>query len=95
MDHEIALFNSHKAAKQGELDVLVQETESLNRAIREKQAEADLASRQLITINKERDIIAPLVEKGFEPRISLLNIDARIEAEAGRKELAELAVNRM
>ena len=48
---EIALFNSRKAAKQGELDVLVQETESLNRAIREKQAEADLASRQLITIN--------------------------------------------
>ena len=36
-----------------------------------------------------------MVEKGFEPRISLLNIDARIEAEAGRKELAELAVNRM
>ena len=92
---EIALFNSRKAAKQGELDVLVQETESLKRAIQEKQAEADLATRQLLTINKERDIIAPLVEKGFEPRITLLNIDARIEAEAGRKELAELAVNRM
>ena len=73
---EIALFNSRKAAKQGELDVLVQETESLKRAIQEKQAEADLATRQLLTINKERDIIAPLVEKGFEPRITLLNIDA-------------------
>ena len=58
-------------------------------------SQVDLASRQLITINKERDIIAPLVEKGFEPRIMLLNLDARIEAEAGRKELAELAVNRM
>jgi len=57
--------------------------------IEEKQAGAELAGRQLKTIEKERAIIAPLVEKGFEPQIALLSIDARMEVEAGRKEIAE------
>ena len=92
---ETALFRSRLDTKQGELDVLLQESESLKRGIKEKQAEAELAGRQLKTIEKERAIIAPLVEKGFEPQITLLAIDARMEAEAGRKEIAELSVERM
>lgn len=95
IDQEIALFKSRRQAKQGELDVLQQEAESLRRAIDEKQAEADLAIRQLETIGKEREIIAPLVEKGFEPQITLLSIDSRIETEKGRKTIAELSVIRM
>ena len=84
---EIALFKSRRQAKQGELDVLQQEAESLRRAIDEKQAEADLAIRQLETIGKEREIIAPLVEKGFEPQITLLSIDSKLKLKKAERQL--------
>ena len=92
---EKALFEGRLLAKQGERDVLIQESESLQRAIEEREAEAMLAERQLLNIEQEREIIAPLVERGFEPKLALLSIDARIEDVSGRKTLAELAARRM
>ena len=92
---ERALFRGRQIAKQGERDVLIQESESLRRAIEERAAEAELAGRQLLKIQEEREIIAPLVERGFEPKLALLSIDARIEDVMGRKRLAELAKRRM
>ena len=92
---ERALFYSRQTAKDGELDVLTQESESLQRAIKEREAEARVASRQVDTIEKEREILAPLVEKGFEPELVLLSIDARLQEAMGRKELAELGATRL
>ena len=92
---ERALFFSRLKAKAGEVEVLIQEGESLERAIKEREAEARLAMRQIETIEKEREIIAPLVEKGYEPKIALLSIDSRMQESIGRKELAELAAVRL
>ncbi|MCE2516389.1 MAG: HlyD family type I secretion periplasmic adaptor subunit [Alphaproteobacteria bacterium] len=92
---EKALFEGRLIAKKGERDVLIQESESLRRGIEEREAEAKLAERQLLNIEQEREIIAPLVERGFEPKLALLSIDARIEDVMGRKTLAELAARRM
>ncbi len=92
---EVALFYSRKKAKEGEVAVLIQEGRSLERAIKEREAEGRLAARQIETVQKEREIIAPLVEKGYEPKIALLSIDARLQEAMGRKELANLAVRRL
>jgi HlyD family type I secretion membrane fusion protein len=92
---EGALFEGRRVAKQGERDVLIQESESLRRGIEEREAEAEFAERQLTKIEEEREIIAPLVERGFEPKLSLLSIDSRFEDVSGRKKLAELAALRM
>lgn len=92
---EKALFHSRKNAKEGEVAVLIQEGKSLDRAINEREAEARLAMRQIATIEKEREIIAPLVKKGYEPKIALLSIDARLQESMGRKELADLGAVRL
>ncbi len=92
---EQALFRGRQIAKQGERDVLLQESESLRRGIEERRAEANLAVEQLMRIEEEREIIAPLVERGFEPKLALLSINARADDVSGRKQLAELAAQRM
>ena len=92
---ETALFYSRRKAKTGEIEVLIQESESLERAIKEREAESRLAIRQIETIEKERAIIAPLVEKGYEPKIALLSVDSRLQEALGRKELADLAAIRL
>ena len=92
---ETALFFSRLTAKQGEVDVLIQESESFERAIKEREAESRVAAQQILTIEKERAIIAPLVEQGYEPQIALLAVDARLQEAQGRKELADLAAVRL
>ena len=57
--------------------------------------DAVVGIRQITTIEKERSIIAPLVEKGYEPQIALLSIDTRLQEAMGRKELADLAATRL
>jgi HlyD family type I secretion membrane fusion protein len=92
---ETALFNSRRVAKQGEIDVLVQEGESLEKTIKEREAESRHAEIQIGTIEEEHAIIKPLVDKGFEPKIALLSINSRLQEARGRKELADLNVIRL
>ena len=92
---ERAVFISRRQALESEQDVIEQEIESLRRGIAERNAEARQAKLQIGTIEEERKVIAPLVDKGYEPRLTLLNIEARLNDAKGRLELATLGADRM
>ena len=109
VDQERLVFFSRQKALASERNVIEQEIESLRRGIDEHQASARQARVQVQTvkdlialIKEERKVIKPLVDQGFEPRITLFNIDGRLkDAEErlhmamGREESALLASERM
>ena len=92
---ERAVFASRRKALESEREVLEQEIESLRRGITEREAEAKHATAQIDLIRQERDVIKPLVDKGFEPKTALLSIDGRLNEAVGREELSRLAADRM
>ena len=105
VEQERLVFISRQKALDSETQVIEQEIESLRRSIDEREAEARQARVQLQTIaqqmaliEEEHAVLKPLVEKGFEPRISLLNVEGRLKdteerlnLTAGREESARLA----
>jgi HlyD family type I secretion membrane fusion protein len=95
VEQEVSLFNSRRLAKQGEIDVLIQESESLEQTILEREAESRLATGQIETTQEEFDILEPLVDKGFEPKLKLIDVKTRLQEAQGRKELADLGVGRL
>ena len=92
---ERAVFSSRRKALESEREVLQQEVESLRRGIKEREAEARQAAKQIELITEERDVIKPLVDQGFEPKTALLNIEGRLNDATGREELSRLAADRM
>ena len=92
---EKAVFLSRRKALESEREVLGQEIESLRRGITEREAESRHAATQIDLIRQEREVIKPLVDKGFEPKTALLNIDGRLNEAEGREELSRLAADRM
>ena len=92
---ERSVFFSRRKALESEREVLGQEIESLRRGITEREAEARQAAAQIDLIQQEKDVIKPLVDKGFEPKTALLNIEGRLQDAKGREELSRLAADRM
>ena len=95
VQQERQVFESRIRALNNEHDVIVEQIESLNRAIDERRAEKRVAASQADVIMEERAIIAPLVEAGHEPKLMLINIDSRHKEAKGRAELATLAARRL
>jgi HlyD family type I secretion membrane fusion protein len=87
---EIEVFASRSRALDNERSVILQQIETLRRAIDVQKSEQDLAEKQLKHIVAERDIVAPLVEAGHEPKLALINLDARYQETIGRADKARL-----
>ena len=87
---EEQVFASRVRALDNERSVITQQIETLRRAIEVQKAEEKLATRQLDPIAAERDIIKPLVEAGHEPKLSLINLEARYQETLGRADKARL-----
>ena len=87
---EEQVFASRVRALDNERSVITQQIETLRRAIEVQKAEEKLATRQLEPIAAERDIIKPLVEAGHEPKLALINLEARYQETLGRADKARL-----
>ena len=87
---EEQVFASRVRALDNERSVITQQIETLRRAIEVQNAEEKLATRQLEPIAAERDIIKPLVEAGHEPKLALINLEARYQETLGRADKARL-----
>jgi HlyD family type I secretion membrane fusion protein len=92
---ERAVFLSRRKALDSEKKVIEQEIESLRQGIAEQIAEGEVAGMQIATIREELSVVKPLVDKGYEPKLSLLNVQARLDEAVGRERLAGLAAQRM
>jgi len=92
---EAAVFNSRRKALDSEKEVIEQEIESLRQGIAEQIAEGEVAGMQIATIREELNVVKPLVDQGYEPKLSLLNVQSRLDEAMGRQRLAGLAAQRM
>jgi len=92
---ENAVFRSRRKALDSEKKVIEQEIESLRQGIAEQIAEGEVAAMQIATIREELSVVKPLVDRGYEPKLSLLNVQARLDEALGRERLAGLAARRM
>lgn len=84
------VFSSRMRALNNERSVIIQQIETLRRAMDVQNSEQDLAEKQLLHIAAERRIVAPLVEAGHEPKLALINLDARHQETVGRADRARL-----
>ena len=89
---ENGLFSQRRIALLGELGVLVQKVDTLERSIEEKKAAARLASERALIQKKEYDLIKPLVDAGHEPRLKLIEAEASWRQSEGEAELAALSI---
>ena len=89
---ENSLFSQRRIALLGELGVLVQKVDTLERSIEEKEAAARLASERALIQKKEYDLIKPLVDAGHEPRLKLIEAEASWRQSEGEAELAALSI---
>lgn len=87
---EEEVFSSRRRALKNERQVIIQQIETLRRAIDVQKSEESLAKIQLSQIDQERAIIAPLVEAGHEPKLALINLESRYQETLGRAEKARL-----
>ncbi len=92
---ERAVFISRRKALRNDAEIIEQEIESLRLGIAERKAETRQAKLQMETINEELAVIKPLVDKGYEPKLSLISIQSRLNEATGREELSRLAADRM
>lgn len=87
---EEEVFASRNRALENERQVIIQQIETLRRAIDVQKSEESLARVQLAQIDQERDIIKPLVTAGHEPKLALINLESRYQEALGRAEKARL-----
>lgn len=87
---EEEVFASRRRALTNEREVIVQQIETLRRAIDVQNSEENLARIQLTQIDQERAIIKPLVDAGHEPKLALINLESRYQETLGRVEKARL-----
>lgn len=92
---ETQLFTQRLRALQGEIDVLEQEVQSLQRSIEEKNAAARIAKSQAAIFRREYEMIKPLVDAGHEPQIKLIDTERRLQDSEGQAELSLLTVRAM
>lgn len=67
---------------------------SVERAIREHEAEYSMASEQAKNFREEINILTPLVQDGLEPKLKLLDAKNRLAQLSGSARLAEIAAER-
>lgn len=87
---EEKVFASRRRALENERQVIIQQIETLRKAIDVQKAEENDAKKQLSWIDEERKITAPLVEAGHEPKLALINLESRYGEMLGRAEKARL-----
>jgi adhesin transport system membrane fusion protein len=77
---ETALYRGRKAELQAEIDILERQRQQRQQEYEEGLADSQTAQSTLAVLEEERDMMAPLVERGMEPATTLLSL-RRSEAE--------------
>jgi HlyD family type I secretion membrane fusion protein len=95
VEQERLVFISRKKALVSERQVIEEEVKSLQGGIEEREAEERQASRSIESIEQRIELIKPLVEKGYEPKLTLLNLEQELDEARSREELSQLAAVRM
>ena len=78
MNAQIQIFNSRKKKLQDEEKLLKNELERLIYNIEEVQADISASITEREFLDEELQILTPLVKKGFEPRLKLVQISQRL-----------------
>ena len=80
MNAQIQIFNSRMKKLQDEEKLLKNELERLIYNIEEVKADISSSIEERKFLNEELQILTPLVKKGFEPRLKLIQISQRLAA---------------
>ena len=80
MNAQIQIFNSRMKKLQDEEKLLKNELERLIYNIEEVKADISSSIEERKFLNEELQILTPLVKKGFEPRLKLVQISQRLAA---------------
>ncbi len=78
MNAQVQIFNSRKKKLQDEEKLLKNELERLIYNIEEVQADISASITEREFLDEELQILTPLVKKGFEPRLKLVQISQRL-----------------
>jgi len=92
---ETALYRGRQAELRAEIDILERQRLQRRQEYQEGLVDRRTAEATLAVIREERDMMAPLVERGMEPETTLLSL-RRSEAEwRGREVRAEASLSRL
>ena len=80
MNAQIQIFNSRMKKLQDEEKLLKNELERLIYNIEEVKADINSSIEERKFLDEELQILTPLVKKGFEPRLKLIQISQRLAA---------------
>jgi len=92
---ERRLYEGRAAELRSELRVLDQQLFQRRRELGEARIARDTAQRALALAERERAIVAPLVERGIEPEFSLLALDRSLAELGGQVERSDSALERL
>lgn len=92
---ETALYRGRQAELQAEIDILERQRLQRRQEYEEGLVDRQTAQETLAVLEEERDMMAPLVERGMEPATTLLSL-RRTEAEwRGREVRASASLSRL
>lgn len=92
---ETALYRGRRSELQAEIDILERQRHQRRQEYEEGLVDRQTAKKTLVVLAEEREIMAPLVERGMEPATTLLSL-RRTEAEwTGREVRAEASLKRL
>ena len=92
---ETALYRGRQAELQAEIDILERQRLQRRQEYEEGLVDRQTAQETLVVLEEERDMMAPLVERGMEPATTLLSL-RRTEAEwRGREVRASASLSRL
>ncbi|WP_306151034.1 HlyD family type I secretion periplasmic adaptor subunit [Roseovarius sp. MMSF_3281] len=92
---ETALYRGRQAELQAEIDILERQRLQRQQEFEEGRVDLQTATETLAVLGEEREIMAPLVERGMEPATTLLSL-RRTEAEwRGREVRARASLDRL
>jgi adhesin transport system membrane fusion protein len=92
---ETALYRGRRAELQAEIDILERQRTQRQQEFEEGRVDLQTAKETLAVLDEEREIMAPLVERGMEPATTLLSL-RRTEAEwRGREVRARASIDRL
>lgn len=92
---EWQLFVGRQQELQSEIRVLARQLHQRERELRQAEANLRTAERGIGLVRQEIGIIEPLVTRGLEPEISLLQLRRQLNELVGSAEAAELAIERL
>jgi adhesin transport system membrane fusion protein len=92
---ETLLYDSRRSALQNEIQLVSQQIDQKAQELAEAKINLGTARRSLDSLNQEIKIIEPLVKRGIEPEINLLQLRRTANEQLGKRDAAETSIVRL